>query len=346
MKKDKKIEQKIIPLKKKNSILSFSFGFAEESQYFVESLSMLLASGMDIIEALEAIKAEVKSTQLINIIDELVENINSGFSLWQSLEKTKLLPPHIISLIKIGEESGRLHQSLAVVVVQQSKSQSFKSKIRAAMMYPVFVMGVAMTVGIGIAWFILPKLSTVFNQLNLKLPLVTRLLMSFGSFLSKYGSLVVPIFIIGISIIFYFLFFYRKTKFIGQAILFSIPGIKNLIREVELARFGYLMGTLLEGGLPIVYAIHSLQTVTSLVAYRKLYAHMELTIEDGGSFEEAFRTFRKSRRLVPMPVQGLVVSGEQSGHLAESFANIAKNYESRSDITTKNLSVILEPVLL
>ena len=69
MKPDKVIENKTTAIKKKNSILSFTFGFAEESQYFVESLSMLLASGMDIIEALEAIKAEVKSTKLIGIID-------------------------------------------------------------------------------------------------------------------------------------------------------------------------------------------------------------------------------------------------------------------------------------
>ncbi len=346
MKKDKAVEKKIIPLKKKSSILSFSFGFAEESQYFVESLSMLLASGMDIIEALEAIKAEVKSTQLINIIDELVENINSGFSLWQSLEKTKLLPPHIISLIKIGEESGRLHQSLAVVVVQQSKSQSFKSKIRAAMMYPVFVMGVALTVGIGIAWFILPKLSTVFNQLNLKLPLVTRLLMSFGSFLSKYGSIVVPIFLLGISIIFYFLFFYKKTKFIGQAILFSIPGIKNLIREVELARFGYIMGTLLEAGLPVLEALNSLGESGTLRAYGKIYTLLKEGVEEGKSFEECFHSNPHIRKLIPTTIQSLIAVGERSGRLGKIFLNISENYESKTELTTKNLSVILEPLLL
>src|SRR3989339_818219 len=346
MKKDKKIEQKIIPLKKKNSILSFSFGFAEESQYFVESLSMLLASGMDIIEALEAIKAEVKSTQLINIIDELVENINSGFSLWQSLEKTKLLPPHIISLIKIGEESGRLHQSLAVVVVQQSKSQSFKSKIRAAMMYPVFVMGVAMTVGIGIAWFILPKLSTVFNQLNLKLPLVTRLLMSFGSFLSKYGSLVVPIFILGISIIFYFLFFYRKTKFIGQAILFSIPGIKNLIREVELARFGYIMGTLLEAGLPVLEALNSLGESGTLRAYGKIYTLLKDGVEEGKSFEECFHSNPKIRKLIPTTIQSLIAVGERSGRLGKIFLNISESYENKTELIPPPKPVIVAvPVL-
>lgn len=346
MKTDKKIENKTTPIKKKSSILSFTFGFAEESQYFVENLSMLLASGMDIIEALEAIKAEVKSTKLISIINELVENINSGFSLWQALEKTKLLPPHIISLIKIGEESGRLHQSLAVVVIQQNKSKSFKSKIRAAMMYPVFVMGVAMTVGIGIAWFILPKLSTVFNQLNLKLPLVTRLLMSLGGFLARYGSIVVPTFILGISIFFYFLFFYQKTKFIGQAILFAIPGIKNLIREVELARFGYIMGTLLEAGLPVIEALDSLKESGTLRAYGKIYIQLKEGVEEGKSFEECFRSNRRIRKLIPTTIQSLIAVGERSGRLGKIFLSISESYENKTELTTKNLSVILEPLLL
>ena len=321
-------------------------GTGEERGYLIENLAMLLSSGMDVLQAVGSIKQELRSRFLKQKLGEIEESINAGFGIGEALQKTGLFPEYVTALLKIGEEGGRLDESLQVIAVQQAKNRDFQSKIRAAMMYPSFVMGLALVAGIGIAWFILPRLASVFTQLNLKLPLITRLLIGFGAFLSDYGFIFIPAFLLVIAVIGYFLFFFKKTKFIGQAVLFYLPGIKNLIREVELARFGYLMGTLLEGGLPIVYAIHSLQTVTSLVAYRKLYAHMELTIEDGGSFEEAFRTFRKSRRLVPMPVQGLVVSGEQSGHLAESFANIAKNYESRSDITTKNLSVILEPVLL
>jgi len=343
---DKTTDNQAAVKKKKNDLLSFTFGFAEESQYFVENLSMLLASGMDIIEALEAIKAEVKSTKLINIIEELIENINSGFSLWQALEKTKLLPPHIISLIKIGEESGRLHESLAVVVIQQNKNKSFKSKIRAAMMYPVFVMGVAFVVGIGIAWFILPKLSTVFSQLNLKLPLITRILIGLGGFLAKYGTVVVPSVIIGLSTFLYFLFFYRKTKFIGQAILFSIPGIKGLIREVELARFGYIMGTLLEAGLPVVEALDSLKESGTLRAYGKIYVQLKSGVEEGKSFEECFQSNKKIKKLIPTTIQSLISVGERSGRLGKIFLNISANYESKTELTTKNLSVILEPLLL
>lgn len=321
-------------------------GTGEERGYLIENLAMLLSSGMDVLRAVASIKQELRSKTMKHALDDIEESINSGYGIGEALEKTGLFPEYVTALLKVGEEGGRLDESLQVIAVQQAKSRDFQSKIRSAMMYPSFVLCLAFVAGIGIAWFILPRLASVFSQLNLKLPFITRVLIGFGAFLSSYGSIFIPGLLLVIAIVIYFLFFFKRTKFIGQAILFYIPGIKNLIREVELARFGYLMGTLLEGGLPIVYALHSLQTVTSLIAYRRLYEHLESGIQDGGSFDEAFGDFRKSRRLVPMPVQGLVVAGEQSGHLTESFLNIAKNYEARSDITTKNLSVILEPVLL
>ena len=347
MDKEKKTDNKmIVAKKKKKSILSFSFGFGEEKEYFIENLAMLLSSGMDIIESLEAIKSEVRSTKLINIIDQLIEDISSGFSLSSGLAKTGILPPHIIALIRIGEESGRLDESLKVVVTKQAKTRSFKSKIRAAMMYPVFVMAIALVVGIGIAWFILPRLSTVFGQLNLKLPLVTRLLMDLGAFLSKYGTVVVPSFIIGLILIIYFLFIFSKTKFIGQWILFSIPGIKNLIREAELARFGYIMGTLLSSGLPVLEALSSLKDSGTLRSYGKIYNYLHDQVEEGKSFEESFTTNKKLKKYIPTPIQSLIAAGERSGSLSKIFLNISENFEVKTELTTKNLSVILEPLLL
>lgn len=332
--------------KKKQSILSFSFGFNDEKEYFIENLAMLLASGMDIIESLEAIKSEVKSTKLINIIDALVEDISAGFSLSTALAKTDILPSHIIALIKIGEDSGRLHESLGVVVTQQAKTRSFQSKIRAAMMYPVFVMAVALVVGIGIAWFILPRLASVFGQLNLQLPLVTRVLMSFGAFLSKHGVVVVPSFIAGLVLILFFLFIFSKTKFIGQWILFNIPGIKNLIREAELARFGYIMGTLLQSGLPVLQALSSLKDSGTLRSYGKIYSYLHDQVEEGKSFEESFESNKKIRKYIPRPIQSLISAGERSGSLSKIFLNISGTFEAKTELTTKNLSVILEPLLL
>lgn len=323
-----------------------AIGTGEERDYLIDNLALLLSSGMDIIAALAAIKAELRSTFLKKIIDEINEDISSGFSLGQALEKTNLFPRHIVSLVLIGEQSGRLHESLRVIVEQQEKARDFRAKIRAAMMYPVLVIGVAGVVAIGIAWFILPRLAVVFTQLNLTLPLITRVLITFGTFLAARGTWVVPLFVVVIIILFYFLFLFRRTKWIGQKIVFIIPGIKTLVKQVELARFGYIMGTLLKGGLPVVEALGSLEQASPLFDYRKLYQHLKERVEEGESFEQAFSEFKRIKRYIPVPVQGLIVAGEQSGRLSAIFTKVAENYEGKTEITTKNLNVILEPILL
>ncbi|MFA6424128.1 MAG: type II secretion system F family protein [Candidatus Magasanikbacteria bacterium] len=339
-------EPKII--KKKDSRVSRfdTFGLGEEKEYLVENLGVLLASGMDIIDALESIKIEIRSKILKKIITNIQDDINGGSSLWEALEKSYLLPKHIISLIKIGESSGQLQESLAVIVVQQQKNRSFRSKIRSAMMYPVFVMALALIVGIGISWFILPRLATVFSQLNLELPLVTRILIGFGSFLSAEGVWAVPSSIATLLVIIYFIFIFKPTKFLGQKILFHLPGIKKLILEIELSRMGYIVGTLLQAGLPIVDTIESLSDASPLHNYKKLYSQLALFLKDGKSFQEFFAANKKIKKMIPIPVQGLIVVGERSGRLSEIFLNVGKTYEERTDLTTKNLSVILEPILL
>ncbi len=319
---------------------------SDEKEYFIDNLSMLLTSGMDVSLALKNIADEVRSSGLKKIIGRLQEDISGGSSLWEALEKTRLLPKHIISLIRVAEQSGRLDESLGVIVTQQEKNRLFKSKIRAAMMYPVFVLFLAMIVGIGIAWFILPRLATVFSQLNLELPLITRLLIQLGTFLSKHGSVAVPGFILTISLLFYFIFIFEKTKVAGQFILFHVPGVKKLIQQVELARFGFIMGTLLRGGLPVIDALDALEEASPLRAYKKLYGKLRLLVEEGWSFQAGFKEIKHGQRYIPVSVQGLIAVGEQSGHLNKTFLSIADVFEGKTEITTKNLSVILEPVML
>lgn len=331
---------------KKEAHIFTSLISSEEKEYFIDNLSMLLTSGMDVSLALKNIAEEVRSSGLKKIIGNLQEDITGGSALWEALEKTNLLPTHIISLIRVAEQSGRLDESLGVIVTQQEKNRLFKSKIRAAMMYPVFVLFLAMIVGIGIAWFILPRLATVFNQLNLELPLITRLLIQLGIFLSQHGSVAVPGFILTISLIFYFIFVFEKTKVVGQFILFRVPGVKKLIQQVELARFGFIMGTLLNGGLPIIDALDALEEASPLRAYKKLYGKIRFFVEDGLSIQESFRKIKHSQRYVPTSVQGLIAVGEQSGHLNKTFLSIAEVFEAKTEITTKNLSVIIEPVML
>lgn len=333
-------------LKTLNDIKVPNFGWKKDRDMFVENMSTLVISGMGIMDAIDAIKADVKSTRMLALMSKMRDDVESGVPLWKAMANAKLFPEHTVSLIRVGEESGKLSENLRVVSLQQEKDREFQSKIKSALMYPVFVLGLTAVIGIGIAWFILPKLATVFGQLKIKLPLITRILIGTGSFLGHYGAWAVPLFLILFGIFVFFLFSYSKTKKIGQSILLGTPGINKVIMEVELARFGYLLGTLLQAGLPITQALDSLSKATIFPQYKTFYKHLESQIADGSSFQQSFASFPKLNKLIPTPMQQLIITGERSGNLPETLVKISQLYEGKTEISTKNLSTILEPVLL
>jgi type II secretory pathway component PulF len=317
-----------------------------QNEYFLENLNLLVSSGLSIHKALDSIRSEVRSKKMQGVISRIKDEIEDGSSLSNALERTKMYPEHVISLIRVGEESGRLVENLKVVGDQQEKERVFRSKIRSAMLYPIFVFSLTVIVGTGISWFILPKLALVFAQLHIKLPVLTRGLIAFGNFLGEWGYLVVPTFLIVGFLIVYFVFFFSKTRWVGQEILYFTPGVKRLAREVELSRFGYLFGTLLQAGIPIVRSLAALENTTTLVRYRKLYRHLKERIDEGESFQKSFLSFNKSNFFIPIPIQQLIVAGEQSGGLQEALLKIHKNFEAKIDTTTKDLTVVFEPILL
>lgn len=321
-------------------------GIGKERDYFVENLSMLVASGMTIVSAISAVEQEVHSRSMKKILAALKDDIEGGSPLWRAFQRSGVFRDHTISLVRAGEESGKLSENLKLIAVQEEKDRAFRSKIRSAMMYPVFVLSLTVIIGVGIAWFILPKLATVFDQLHIQLPLITKVLIGIGKFLGAYGFIAFPVFFVCAGFLIYFIFYFPKTKFIGQGLLFSLPGINRLVREIELARFGYMLGTLLEAGIPITSALDSLYKAADFPRYKNLYAHLGGSIEDGNSFQKSFANYNKANKLVPVPIQQLIVAGEQSGNLSGALLRISAHFEAKTEDTTKNLTVILEPVLL
>jgi type IV pilus assembly protein PilC len=322
------------------------FGLSKERDYFSENLALLVSSGMPMLEALDATEEGLTSVRMKRMIASVRADLEAGAPLWKALQTTGMFPQHAVSLLRLGEESGKLTDNLVIVTGEMQKNREFKSKLRSAMMYPLFVLGVTLVVGIGIAWFILPKLATVFASLHIALPLVTRILIRGGAFLNTHGTTAVPLFLLALGAVYWLMFVNPATKWMGQRTMFVVPGVGSLIQEVELARFGYVLGTLLNAGLPIVQALESLRGSSELPQYKKLYMHFAVQIEEGNSFQKSFASYPHLGRLIPRPVQQLIIAGERSGSLPQTLIKIGQSFETKSDTTIKNLTVILEPILL
>jgi len=307
---------------------------------------MLLGSGMGIDIVLESLEKDTRNKSMKKVIRLIKDDVDAGSSISNALDRSRLLSEHIIALIRIGEKSGRLQENLKLISVQQEKDRLFKSRIRSAMLYPVLVLVVAFVSGIGISWFILPRIVGIFNMIDTDVPLLTKILIKLGEIFVNYGSILVPSIFVIVGLLVFFLFMLPKTKKAGQWLLFHAPITKKMILEIELSRFGYILGILLNAGLPIVDALDALQEATTFYNYRKLYAHLRDRINEGSSFLPSFEEINKSEKMVPIPIQHMIESGEKSGTLADSLLKIGAVYEAKTEITTKSLTTVLEPILL
>ncbi len=312
----------------------------------MDNIGIQLSSGLDVLQAIEAVEKDAQSWALARILRMIAEDVLSGVPFWQALGDTHLFSMHIVSLIRIGEESGKLAENIAVIASEQDKERVFQSRIRSALLYPVFVLSLTVVIAVGIAWFILPNIITVFKQMDIALPLPTRILMVVGRFFRDYGHIAAPSIVFGTVAFVYGVFFHPQTKFIGQWLLFRVPGIRRIMQQLELARMGYVLGNLLEAGLPIVEAIESLADATALRSYKKFYQGLARRIEDGDSFAVIFDSQKRIRHLVPVSIQQIITTGEQTGHLPKSLKKIGEIYEGKTETSTKNIAVILEPILL
>lgn len=327
--------------------ISFSKSVSsQEVSYFLENLSTLVSSGYDVYTAITVIADDTQSSNLKTKLNEAIALLSDGVSVWKALSQTNIVTENITNLLRVGEDSGRLAEHLHVIAEQESRDRMFKEKIQSAMMYPLFVCAVMLIVGVGVSWFILPKLAQIFTSLRANLPFSTRILIGFGKFLGSYGVIAIPILCVVLVVLGYILFVNKKTRHIGLDIMFYIPGLSKVFRDIELSRFGFLMSSLLQVGIPIPQALDIIADSTNFSKLKKAYSFLKNSVDEGKSFREAFTEKDSPTNVIPMVVQQLIFAGEESFALPEVFLKIYTLYESRIEQSTKNLAVILEPVLL
>jgi type IV pilus assembly protein PilC len=323
-----------------------SIGFGDERDYFIENLSLLVSSGMGILGALAALKKSVKSRKMKKITKAVEAMVESGMPLWKAFQETKFLSDRVISLVRSGEEAGRLPEHLNLVTIQQHKEKVFKSRLRSALLYPGIVFVLAIIVALGSTWAILPNLVSMFKDSQVALPFSTRILLFTGNFLESYGIIFVPAVIAFVLILIYLLFVNKKLKFIGDYFLFAVPGIKKLVQGVELARFGYISGALLQAGFQVGETLQSIKEGTAYRRYAKFYDYLLKSIEKGESFQSALANYPKADKLIPTPIQQLIISAEKSGKLPETLIKIGIIFEEKTEAMSQDLATVLEPIVL
>lgn len=315
-------------------------------KYFFDSLATMLASGIDIHTILVELERESKQKYLKRMIGEMIVEVENGTPVWKVIDKHQLVPAYYLSLIKIGEQSGSLPHSLQSVVSQIERDRDFKNKLRSASLYPSVVGVVLVVVTFILMTFVMPKITTVYQSLNIELPGITKAMISIGNFLSGNVSIVMPVFVVLLVMVCYLLFFSKRFKKMMNQVLFKIPGIGRMIQEIELSRMGYLLSSLLQSGISLPEALLLVKESTDISAYEKLYEYMSIFVEKGYSLDAILNSYKGIEKIIPVYPRQLIIDGERSRHLTENLIKIGDIYQKKNELTVKDLGTMFEPILL
>jgi type IV pilus assembly protein PilC len=312
---------------------------------FVQNLAMMLDAGLPLIDAIKTIQDEVRSKPMRAVLQRILDLVEGGNPLWVSMEEQGLFSQYEVSLVRVGEEAGNLARNMELLSVQQEKDRNLRQKVKMAMIYPAIVMTLMFIVVMGLGIFVLPNLIQVLYALNVELPLSTRIVVAFTEFMQVYGMSTAGGMIAG-AFVLLMLTKYTSFKVVTQWFIFHIPGIGSLAKEASIARFGVILGGLLQAGVPLVESMESLVNVTTMVSFRRFYQKVLDRIIVGDSFAISFHSIRGSRKVIPGSVQQLIITGEKSGALSDTCIKVAQIYERKAEETAEKLPVILEPTLL
>lgn len=309
---------------------------------FCRQLALLNEAGLSIIKSINKLSLSANSGTLKTVLAQVADDIAAGTTLSNALKKhPTIFSPLIINIVDIGENTGRLNESLRHLGNYIEASIANHRRLMSAIRYPTFVLIAAVGAVLVMNFLVIPKFALMFSKFNLELPLATRLIMGSSNFMvnNKLALL--------ISFIIVFFGIKRLLKIPGIRYFWDryklrIPVFGNLQRRILLSQFTWTFSLILSSGVPIIKGITLASNSTENVFFSSKLLKMRDAIEHG---ENLSRAAIASSLFTPITIQMIEV-GEESEKLDESLAEIAKYYDAEIDYDLKRMNELVEPILL
>lgn len=310
---------------------------------FAKNLGLMINAGLPVTRALSVMSKQAKKGSLKKLLSDLEANISHGKTLSESLSQwPKVFSSLFVSMVKAGEESGNVSSSLGIVASQMEKSYLLVKKVRGALIYPALIISVMIVIAILLLIFMVPTLTATFEGIGVELPLSTRVLIYLSDFLVKH-VVAVPLGLI-LSVVSLTLFLRSRIgRRLQDHVFIRIPVIGELVKEFESARTARTLSSLLSAGVEIIVALDVTLNVLQNHLYKNALERARTAIEKG---EPMSAVFIKYSNLYPLFVGEMVAVGEETGKISEMLIGVASYYEEEIDQKTKDLSTIVEPVLM
>ena len=313
----------------------------EDIVVFSQQLSTLYKAGLPLLTGLSNLKDQIENKKLKNVLDEVCRDVEGGNPLFASMAKhPDAFSLIYINMIRAGETSGRLGESLDRFVTLADRELSTRQRFNEATRYPkIVIFSVVIAFAILIA-FVFPRFAATFAQFNMPLPLPTRMMIGINKLFQTYWYLVLGG-LLGISI---FVKRYLKTengRYFWDKVKIRIPVLGQLFLKIGLSRFTNTFGMLNQSGIPILQALEITSTTVDNVLLSQSIESVQQKVREGSSLTDALK---ESGRFTPLVIQMISV-GESSGTLDEMLTRVTDYYDVEVDNALKKLPTYIEPIL-
>ena len=310
---------------------------------FIKNLAVMLKAGFPVSRALRALTEQTSNSTFSAALADIATQVESGQTLGTAMAKyPKIFSNVFVNVIKVGEVSGNLEESLFNLATQLKKDHDLVRKTKGAMIYPAIVLSAMFVVSVLMFTFVLPKLILLFEDFDVELPLLTRIIISVVNIMKEYGIFVLVGFValvVGITTA------ARQPKvarLIDKMIL-KMPLFGQLVQFTNLARFARTLASLLHSGMPILESVKVTGESLNNGEFKQAIVKVEDYIRIGTQLSQAMSNYA---HLFPPLIINMVAVGEESGTVDNILLEVAEFYEGEVNQAVSNLSSVMEPLLM
>ncbi|MBE6430203.1 MULTISPECIES: type II secretion system F family protein [Campylobacter] len=336
----------VISIKEINQFgLNLSFGKINERDLsiYIRQLSVLLEAGVSVLDAFVSVGNGCDNARLRQIFSDISMDLHAGASLEQALSGYKKeLGTITLAMFSLGQNSGKLSNSLSLLSFMLEEIDNNKTKFKKAIRYPAIVLLTLIIAFNILIAMVVPSFNSVFASVSKELPLATRIILGLESLINDYGFFVVFGAVLSTCLVLYFYKFSFKFRFKFDSFALKIPLLKGIILHSSLARFNLILSQLISAGMAMDRALDIANTV---IENSYIKSKINQSSKDICNANALSTSFKKSGLYENIAIE-IIKAAEQSGALDEMFGYVANYYKQKYDLVIDNLSAYLEPILL
>lgn len=337
----------VVEVKERKNDFQFSIPFIggislKDKAVFIRQLATMLDAGISMGDALEVIISQTSNKRFVEVLKDISKKVESGSSLSIALEDhTSVFRPVFSAVISSGEETGKLPTVLLELADELEIEQDFNSKLWASLAYPIFVLVVLIIAMAIMMIYVMPQLTSLFDESQMTLPWTTQLVISVSTFMAGYWWAILII-LIGVGILLRYYLNTDKGKYWWSSLKFRIPIVKGLLEQAAMVRFCQMMSLLLGTGIPILKAIKLTAGSMDNLIYRDALSDAAAEVERGIPFS----TPLAKSGVFPIVVPQMIKVGEQAGKVSDILDKLSKYYQKETESRIKAVSSLIEPAIV